>query len=60
MGISYHDLDKILYYHLEQGSDMSFIIEQGISSERYAYVMEKIKHSAFKRRLPLTLEKVWE
>ena len=60
LGITYPELDQILYYHLDEQRDKALIMSQGISEKSYDLVMKKIKSSAFKRRLPLTTEKIWE
>lgn len=60
LGITYPELDKILYYYLDEKRDKDYILAQGVSEYHFELVMRKIKNSAFKRRLPLTMEDVWE
>jgi len=56
LGISYQELDEILYRILDKGSGRLEIS----TTEKYNMVMKKVKNSLFKRRLPLTIENVWE
>jgi NAD+ synthase len=59
MGITYATLDMILAMRFQDNKDKSCILSKGISEHDYELVMSKIKKSAFKRRMPLTLKEVW-
>ena len=74
LGICYAELDRILYDILEVGERCLEITTVGdisacpdktddkeiVPTEKYNLVMKKVKNSLFKRRLPLTMENVWE
>jgi len=52
MGISYSLLDKILYNLMEEKKDAEELIEMGFSSEKIKKVLQMIKRSEFKRKMP--------
>lgn len=60
LGITYKELDLILYYILDLKLSKEEIINKGIDLEKYKLVMNKINTSVFKRTMPKTIENVWE
>ncbi|MCL2063617.1 MAG: NAD+ synthase [Candidatus Cloacimonetes bacterium] len=60
LGISYPILDTILYSILDEKKDKKTILNSGISEYKYDLVMQKIKGSSFKRKLPNSMDKVYE
>jgi NAD+ synthase len=60
LGITYAELDKILYYHIDEKKNQEDILKHGISREMYDLVLRKINASAFKRCLPITIQNIWE
>jgi len=56
LGISYPQLDKVLYYHLEENRDKAFILNQGVSEREYELVIKKVRGSEFKRRMPVFIK----
>jgi len=62
LGISYQELDKILYSILDVASYVPTDCgDRDIAAtEKFNLVMKKVQNSLFKRRLPLTMENVWE
>ena len=52
LGFSYSDADNVLYELLDKKKGRTQIIEMGFSSEVVDSIIEKIKNSEFKRRMP--------
>ena len=52
LGFSYSDADNVLYELLDKKKGRTQIIEMGFTSEVVDSIIEKIKNSEFKRRMP--------
>jgi len=52
LGFTYAEVDKLLYLLVEQHYSPQDCIEAGFASDFVEKVMNKIKHSHFKRTLP--------
>lgn len=52
LGFSYNDADNILYELLDKKKGRTQIIEMGFDSDVIDSIIEKIKNSEFKRRMP--------
>ena len=60
MGITYKDLDLILYYYIDQKMKYDDIVNIGIAKEKLDLVISKINNSEFKRKMPVAIENIWE
>lgn len=58
MGISYQDLDEILYHKYELGLKQAKLIEMGFKQEDLALVEKLYNKSKFKRIMPPMLEEI--
>ena len=52
LGFSYHDADDILFELIDRKKDRNEVITLGFKSEVVDSIIEKIKNSEFKRRMP--------
>ena len=55
MGITYSNLDRILWYLCDEKLDKKNILERGVTPEMYEHVVSMINKSEFKRRLPTSI-----
>ncbi len=56
IGISYAEIDKILYLYIEKKQSLSQIIQAGFSERKTEKVANMVRGSGFKRRLPSVLQ----
>ncbi|MEW6455948.1 MAG: NAD+ synthase [Acidobacteriota bacterium] len=53
LGMSYQEMDKILYLLVDERKSAEEIKNSGFSEEKIFYILEKIRDTQFKRRLPV-------
>lgn len=58
MGISYSDLDEVLFLKYEMGLSDEQVVKQGISSKNLVIVQNLYNKSKFKRAMPPMLEEI--
>ena len=56
LGFAYADVDRLLYYMIDQGCDMRKLREIGFSDDFIERVRQRIHATEFKRRMPLIAE----